>query len=264
MDYGHVPGFASNWPRYSSVLRQAAVAVKARSRDRGQVLLRFRQGRARPPQPEQGGTRDRATLITRGIGSLYALFWKLPHAFLSLFHAGGKREVWHGTLQLFPVSRRTQVKETLKTCATFCVTTDRYEPVALMGSRRAAALLVLGSRLPDPDGHRFGIAEHGALHWRGHGVAPGFHDRTSQKMEYRGSFRRDRGGLDGDPHRALNFVAPQLVGRRVRLNAVAIHHRTAVLGLGLGGMGLVLAIPITAALRVICDHTESWNPSGTG
>src|SRR5260370_3766278 len=26
----------------------------------------------------------------------------------------GKRELWHGTLQLFPVSRRTQVKETLE------------------------------------------------------------------------------------------------------------------------------------------------------
>jgi len=27
-----------------------------------------------------------------------------------------------------------------------------------------------------------------------------------------------------------------------------------------GGMGLILAIPITAALRVICDHTVSWKP----
>jgi hypothetical protein len=27
-------------------------------------------------------------------------------------------------------------------------------------------------------------------------------------------------------------------------------------------MGLILAIPITAALRVICDRTESWRPIG--
>jgi predicted PurR-regulated permease PerM len=61
---------------------------------------------------------------------------------------------------------------------------------------------------------------------------------------------------------ALNFVAPQLVGRRVRLNAVAITIALLFWGWVWGGMGLVLAIPITAALRVICDHTESWKPIG--
>src|SRR5258708_22122570 len=33
---------------------------------------------------------------------------------LVFFMLAAKREVWHGTLQLFPVSRRTQVKETLE------------------------------------------------------------------------------------------------------------------------------------------------------
>jgi predicted PurR-regulated permease PerM len=61
---------------------------------------------------------------------------------------------------------------------------------------------------------------------------------------------------------ALNFVAPQLVGRRVRLNAVAITIALLFWGWVWGGMGLVLAIPITATLRVICDHTESWKPIG--
>jgi AI-2 transport protein TqsA len=61
---------------------------------------------------------------------------------------------------------------------------------------------------------------------------------------------------------ALNLVAPQLVGRRVQLNAVAITIALLFWGWVWGGMGLVLAIPITAALRVICDHTESWKPIG--
>jgi predicted PurR-regulated permease PerM len=25
-------------------------------------------------------------------------------------------------------------------------------------------------------------------------------------------------------------------------------------------MGLILAIPITAALRVVCEHTQAWKP----
>jgi predicted PurR-regulated permease PerM len=61
---------------------------------------------------------------------------------------------------------------------------------------------------------------------------------------------------------ALNLVAPALVGRRVQLNAVAITLSLLFWGWVWGGMGLLLAIPITASLRVICDHTESWRPVG--
>src|SRR5260370_34402487 len=51
----------------------------------------------------------------RGIGSLYALFLEITFMpFLVFFMLAEKHEVWHGTLQLFPVSRRTQVKETLE------------------------------------------------------------------------------------------------------------------------------------------------------
>jgi hypothetical protein len=70
------------------------------------------------------------------------------------------------------------------------------------------------------------------------------------------------GGLTGIHVLAINFVAPQLVGRRVRLNAVAITIALLFWGWVWGGMGLLLAIPITATLRVICDHTESWKPIG--
>jgi len=61
---------------------------------------------------------------------------------------------------------------------------------------------------------------------------------------------------------ALNLLGPKLVGRRVRLNAVAITIALLFWGWVWGGMGLVLAIPITATLRVVCDHTESWKPVG--
>ena len=77
-----------------------------------------------------------------------------------------------------------------------------------------------------------------------------------------GSFVLVAAGLTAIHVIALNFVAPQLVGRRVRLNAVAITISLLFWGWVWGGMGLLLAIPITATLRVICDHTESWRPIG--
>jgi predicted PurR-regulated permease PerM len=59
---------------------------------------------------------------------------------------------------------------------------------------------------------------------------------------------------------AQNLIAPQLVGRQVQLNAVAITISLLFWGWVWGGMGLILGIPITAALRVICEHTESLKP----
>src|SRR6195256_1453991 len=63
-------------------------------------------------RPDPGVVR---TLIVRSIGSLYALFLEVTFVpFLVFFMLAAKREVWHGTLGLFPVSKRTQVKETLE------------------------------------------------------------------------------------------------------------------------------------------------------
>src|SRR5882762_7063118 len=108
--------FASNWPRYSSVLRQAALAVESKIKG---IEGQDPQISPRPSAPAASEARTDTgilrTLITRGIGSLYALVLEVTFMpFLVFFMLAGKREVWHGTLQLFPVSRRTQVKETLE------------------------------------------------------------------------------------------------------------------------------------------------------
>jgi predicted PurR-regulated permease PerM len=82
------------------------------------------------------------------------------------------------------------------------------------------------------------------------------------KWQTFGWFALIAGVLTGIHVFALNLIAPQLVGRRLRLNAVAITVSLLFWGWVWGGMGLLLAIPITATLRVLCDHTESWKPIG--
>src|SRR5207245_5945394 len=108
--------FAENWPKYSTGLRRGAGSVESK--------IREIEGQASPIAPDPGAsstTTVRAeptivrTLIFRGIGPLYALFLEITFVpFLVFFMLAEKREVWHGTLQLFPASRRTQVKETLE------------------------------------------------------------------------------------------------------------------------------------------------------
>jgi AI-2 transport protein TqsA len=61
---------------------------------------------------------------------------------------------------------------------------------------------------------------------------------------------------------AANLLVPALVGWRVRLNALALTLSLLFWGWLWGGMGLVLAIPITAVIKVICDHVESMQPVG--
>jgi len=56
---------------------------------------------------------------------------------------------------------------------------------------------------------------------------------------------------------ACHRWAPRSFKRPGRDNCIA------VLGMALGAIGLILAIPITARLKVICDHVDGWEPAGS-
>jgi predicted PurR-regulated permease PerM len=204
------------------------------------------------------------TLILRSIGSLYALFLEVTFVpFLVFFMLAAKREVWHGTLQLFPVSRRTQVKETLEDLRD--VLRDYLAGMTLVTLMVIAAsslfFWLMDMDYPILTGIASGLLN--MVPYIGAVMAwlPAFVIALA-KWKTIGSFVFLAGGLTAIHVLALNFVAPQLVGRRVRLNAVAITVALLFWGWVWGGMGLLLAIPITATLRVICDHTESWRPIG--
>jgi len=257
--------FADNWPKYEQVIKKAAAAVEGKiSRIEGQVS-------EIGPAPAPGVTRVTTAdtgfvhgLILHGIPSLTAVVLEITFVpFLVFFMLAEKREVWHGTLQLFPASRRTQVKETLDDVrevlrdylAGMCVLT------LLVVAMSSVFFWALGLEYPVLTGAVSGILNMvpyigAVLAW-----LPAF-VLALPKWQTLGPFVLIAGGLTGIHIFALNLIAPQIVGRKVRLNAVAITIALLFWGWVWGGMGLVLAIPITATLRVICDHTESWKPIG--
>lgn len=53
---------------------------------------------------------------------------------------------------------------------------------------------------------------------------------------------------------ALNLLYPKMVGARVHLNPLVVTVALMFWGFLWGGIGLVLAIPLTAALKAVCDH----------
>ncbi|MFY9661579.1 MAG: AI-2E family transporter [Terriglobales bacterium] len=59
---------------------------------------------------------------------------------------------------------------------------------------------------------------------------------------------------------ALNVLYPKLLGSRLKINPLAVTIALLFWGAVWGAVGLVLAIPITGALKIICDHVESMKP----
>jgi predicted PurR-regulated permease PerM len=61
---------------------------------------------------------------------------------------------------------------------------------------------------------------------------------------------------------AINVLTPKLVGGRVKLNALSVTIAMMFWGWLWGGIGLILAVPITAAFKAVCDNVESLKPYG--
>jgi predicted PurR-regulated permease PerM len=254
--------FAADWPKYSSVLQRVAGAVENRIRGiEGKIAPDPGTASVSPAPAEPSIVR---TLILRGAGPLYALFLEVTFMpFLVFFMLAEKRQVWHGTLQLFPASRRTQVKETLEDLRD--VLRDYLAGMTVVTLLVIAAssffFWVLGMEFPILTGIVSGLLN--MVPYIGAVLAwfPAFVIALA-KWRTIGQFVLIAATLSTIHILAINLVAPKLVGRRVRLNAVAITISLLFWGWVWGGMGLVLAIPITASLRVVCDHTESWKPIG--
>jgi predicted PurR-regulated permease PerM len=61
---------------------------------------------------------------------------------------------------------------------------------------------------------------------------------------------------------ALNVLYPKFLGSRLQLNPLAVTLALLFWGFMWGAMGLVLAIPITAGIKIVLDHIEPLRPYG--
>lgn len=253
--------FAENWPKYSGVWKQTAASIEAKFFPHSPAGPEAQVPAAALSPRDSELVRN---LVVRGIGSLYAIFLEVTFVpFLVFFMLSGKREVWHGTLQLFPASRRTQVKETLEDLRVVLRDYVLWMLVvtAMVVSFSSLFFWMIGLEYPVLTGIVSGVLNMvpyigAVLAW-----LPAFMLALA-KWQTIGWFALIAGVLTGIHVLALNLIAPQLVGRRLRLNAVAITVSLLFWGWVWGGMGLLLAIPITATLRVLCDHTDSMKPIG--
>jgi predicted PurR-regulated permease PerM len=264
MALGHLDTFVEDWPRYNAVLKRTATDVDRRLTSVDQQVADLTSQKRVSPVTRVEDAQPVRTLLLRGLGSLYSilLVWTfLP--FLVFFMLAGKRRIWQSTLGLFPEGQRLAARETLNQVSAML---RSY----IIGNAVVAAILVVAC---------------GAFFWSIHldypfviAVASGLLNMIPYlgvvlswlppfvigltHWKTAGPFLGVAGVLSGLHLLVMNVLMPAIVGRRVHLNAVAVTIALLFWGWLWGAAGLILAIPITAVLKVICDHVPSWQPAG--
>ncbi len=61
---------------------------------------------------------------------------------------------------------------------------------------------------------------------------------------------------------AMNVLYPKFLGSKVQLNPLAVTIALLMWSIIWGAMGLILAVPITAAIKIVFDHVEPLKPYG--
>jgi predicted PurR-regulated permease PerM len=257
--------FGRDWPKYREPLRAASQAVESRmdalQKHVSEIEPATQPGERVVTVGDSHGVRD--ALVGR-LDSLYSFVLAATFVpFLLFFMLAAKRQVWHATMQLFPPNERTGVRDAL---ADVTQVLRSY----LLGTSLVGLILVLASTLlfwlfgldfPFLVGLVSGVCNlvpylGVIMSW----IPPLLVGLKNYHTV--GPFASMFAVLTVFHIVTANLLVPALVGWRVRLNALALTVSLLFWGWMWGAMGLILAIPITAVLKVICDHVESLQPVG--
>jgi predicted PurR-regulated permease PerM len=257
--------FGADWPKYREPLRETTYAIQAKlstlEAHVSEITPVEQPGQQVVELAESHPVRN--AVISR-LSSLEVFLLSATFVpFLLFFMLAAKRQVWHATMQLFPPDQRTQVKEALSDVTQ--VLRSYLVGTALVGLILVIAswlfFLVLGLDFPFLTGLVSGLCNlvpylGVVLSW----VPPLL---VGMKQYHSvGPFLGIFATLTIFHLITANLLIPALVGWRVRLNALALTLSLLFWGWLWGPMGLLLAIPITAVLKVICDHVEKLQPAG--
>jgi len=257
--------FIADWPRYSEVLRHVTTAF-----DRQMTTLE-KGVEAIAPAQEKGRTPLRTVepppvreWLLRGAGSLYSILVVATFVpFLVFFMLAAKPRIWKATIDLFPDEHQERVRGALDEVSLMLrsfVAGNALVAIILMLSSWGF-FLVIHLNYPFLLGSVSGLLNLvpylGALL----SCVPPFLIGLAQWNTI-GPYFGVAAMLTFLHIVGLNVLMPAIVGRRVHLNALAVTAALLFWGWLWGAIGLILAIPITATVKVICDHSEGWEPVG--
>ncbi|MGH9711248.1 MAG: AI-2E family transporter [Candidatus Acidiferrales bacterium] len=263
----HVDQFGADWPLYRAPLRAVTGVIERR--------LNLLESRVNEISPQTRESREQHVVtvteshpvrdaLFQRLGSLYTgLFAATFVPFLVFFMLVSKRKIWHGTMELFPMTHRTSVKITLSEVSNML---RSY----VVGTALVGLILVLASWAffwaIGLDFSFLTALVSGLLNLVPYlGMVLAWMPPVLIGLKQFHSVTPFLGicGVLGFFHlMAANYLLPSFVGRRVHLNAVSVTVALLFWGWLWGALGLLLAIPITGTIKVVCDHVEGWEPVG--
>jgi predicted PurR-regulated permease PerM len=200
----------------------------------------------------------------RGIGSVYAFTVTVMFIpFLVFFMLTSKNRLWAASLNLFPIHRRQQAEDVIHAIARMLrrfvvgnflvglisagIITPAFSMIHLKYALLMGPLAAFLSLIP-----YIGVAL---------GILPPLLIALLQ-YDTMGPFVVIGVTVAAVHFLAVNVLTPKLVGHRVNLNALSVTIAMMFWGWLWGGIGLVLAVPITAAIKAVCDNVEALKPYG--
>jgi predicted PurR-regulated permease PerM len=202
--------------------------------------------------------------LLRGIGSVYAFAVTVMFIpFLVFFMLTGRNHIWMATLNLFPVEHRQPAEDVVRGISKMvrefmvgnflvaviaaCLITPVFAVIGLRYALLVGPAAAFLSLIP-----YVGVAL---------GLLPPLLIALVQFDTF-GPFISIALTVVFVHFLAVNVLTPPLVGHRVKLNALTVTISMMFWGWLWGAIGLVLAIPITAAIKAVCDNVEKLKPYG--
>jgi len=205
-----------------------------------------------------------AQFLLRGIGSVYAFTVTVMFIpFLVFFMLTSKHQLWATSLNLFPIQQRQQAEDVIHAIGRMlrqfvvgnlfvglisaCMITPVFAIIHLQYALLMGPLAAILSLVP-----YIGVAL---------GILPPLMVALMQ-YDTTGPFLTIGITVAIVHFVAVNILTPKLVGQRVNLNALTVTIAMMFWSWLWGGFGLILAVPITAAIKAVCDNVDSLKPYG--
>lgn len=264
--YGRAVAFIDEVPKLVAKLKQitAHIQVTAQSIRQSTQTIIPASSETNLPTVRLQQESPWMQFLLRGIGSVYAFTVTVMFIpFLVFFMLTSKHQIWAATLNLFPIERRQQAEEVIYSISRMlrqfvlgnflvavisaALITPVFAALQLRYALLMGPLAALLSLIP-----YIGVAL---------AILPPLLIALLQ-YDTMTPFVTLGVTVALVHFLAVNLLTPKLVGHRVNLNALSVTIAMMFWGWLWGGIGLVLAVPITAAIKAVCDNVEKLKPYG--
>jgi predicted PurR-regulated permease PerM len=264
--YGRVEAFIDDLPKLVAKLKQLFSHVQILARDIRQSTTDILPSSTDQSLPTVRLQQESPWMqfFLRGIGSVYAFLVTVMFVpFLVFFMLASRDHIWEATLNLFPSERRMQAEEVIVSITgmvrqfvvgnfligliSAAIITPVFAAIHLRYALLMGPLAAFLSLVP-----YIGVAA---------AMVPPL---LIAIVDFNtvGPFVTMAITLVVVHFISANILTPRLLGSRVKLNALSVTVAMMFWGWLWGGIGLVLAIPITAGIKAVCDNVDRLKPWG--